>query len=123
VEDKKLVLIIEDYENLALAQKEYLEDHNIEVIVAYSLDEAGKALKEFGPWLALIILDARLNSAKINSTPLIQEARKNHCDKPIIATSEDDSDLEILIKAGATHSAEKSQAVLIALQILKNKGS
>ena len=116
----KLVLIIEDNENVALAQKEYLESEHpgIEIMIARDLDEATKCLKIYGMGLSLIILDACLQSPKPNSMPLIAEARKCKFDGPIIASS---LYAQLLIDAGALPAKDKSEAVKLAVQLLANK--
>jgi len=116
----KLVLIIEDNKTVALTQKRYLEDKGIKVLWAETIEKAKNILKERAKEISVIILDACLQSGKPNTMCLIPEARACGFKGSIITSSSNDDYSQILMRSGATYKSDKTNAVKIALLVLKN---
>ena len=110
------VLVIEDFCSCRFAIKMGLKD-KVKVLEAATLEE-GKRVFQKNPDVSLVIMDACVPGDEPNSMPLIKKILSAGYSKPIIAISGNPEYRKILLRAGATHEAEKHKVAELALKLL-----
>lgn len=112
------ILLVEDDRQLSRSFVDLIKNSiNLEVVPAYSLEEAKEKIENLIFEISIIILDACLDSYEPNSMPLITQAREAGFKGPIIACSSCDYYNDILLENGATHKVMNGK--LSVLKTLK----
>lgn len=118
MENKKIVLIIEDSEDFVFLMKEYLRLAGIDAIAANNYREAMLIFNQQREDIQAIILDACLESHEIDTLPLLKKLIQAGFSGPIVAGSMHEKHNELLKAAGATHQALKHLAAQLTIKLL-----
>lgn len=119
-----MLLLVEDYSGYDELFKISLEEAgiNIEVLSAKTIEEADRLFNQYAKNIEIIIMDACVPGKTPNTMNLIKEILKSGFTGPIVASSSNEEYNEVLVSAGATHSAEKDKAIKFTINLLKEMG-
>lgn len=119
------IFIVEDDDSDFGVMKWVLSKDNPEIVRAKSPEETRRLFQENHTNIDMIIMDGCLGSMhdKPDTLELVNEIRKSGYEGPIIAASSYEPYNDLIMKAGATHSAGndgKIRAALLAREITKD---
>lgn len=129
-EGRPVVFIVEDNEPLQEAWQAVLEDAEVEVIAAYTINEALMKFEANHPIIDVVVMDAELATkpkmlqinatlaTKPNTLHLVEMMRWLGFTKPIIAASGNSNWRGDQLCAGCSHAAEKGVVVNKVLELV-----
>ena len=112
----KKILVVEDDGYYFSVIKEGLEG-KVEILRAIMVEQAEKIFEKT-PDFDLIVMDACVPGSKVTTIPLVEKIIKSGYNKPIIASSANESFRQYLLNAGATHEAKKLDVANKVLELL-----
>jgi len=119
VEDRIVVLVVEDEDNSQESYKIGLERHGIEVLQAFTIDDAWAHFSARQDKINIIVMDACM-PYELDTVPLLRRIRDKGYAGPIVANSSAYN--QELSMAGCSHESKKWQTVKTVLGILKISG-
>jgi DNA-binding response OmpR family regulator len=110
------VLLIEDNVPMQKLWKKLLREKPVEVISAYTIDEAREEFKA-NPDVNLIVVAGCIPGVILNTEPLVRDLRAAFTG-PMIATSGCPVFQSQLVAAGCNHKCDKGQVPKLVCQLL-----
>ncbi|KKR53746.1 MAG: hypothetical protein UT90_C0005G0053 [Parcubacteria group bacterium GW2011_GWA1_40_21] len=114
---RKKILIIEDSADRQEEWKELLNKYPINIIQAFSLEEAERAFND-NPDLSAVAVDACVPGNEPNTMELARKMRNSFTDRPMIAISNVEDFNDILMSAGCDYKTDKFKFVQKIKEIL-----
>ena len=116
----KTILLVEDTIVFSEGMSKRLRKQGAVVLVASTLEIAEDFFSEYQKVLDLVVMDACVNSNKVDTVPLIKRIVKSGHEMFIVAASSSSECNKVLMKAGATHNAERKHKVVpLVIRLLR----
>jgi CheY-like chemotaxis protein len=115
----KLVLVVDDDDTAIRRHKSVLEEYDIVVVSATTLERAVVLYKEYAGKLSAIIVDGCVPGNVLNSIPFIELVLEDSFRGFLVAASGSASYRKIMVASGCHHQSNKYSAADMVVQLLQ----